>query len=231
MNEDFFIIIDRDTFMNNLWIFGLALAFYSGAWASDAAPKKINRPYFLRIKDKIPNDSLTAPAGSLEDANGQTLNADVNITPPDAGVMDQLSDPGLFEKIRKTKSVETAVNRFYWHSDGDLDYCHYQDMEGNHWYGWSDDGGFNWVLWRGHRYWWHDPFARHWLYYYQGYWWRADGQTHRQHQQRQRFLGFGSGRGFPHTAYSAAKFAVKGFTEALSTDLKINAPHIKCSTW
>jgi NAD(P)-dependent dehydrogenase (short-subunit alcohol dehydrogenase family) len=34
---------------------------------------------------------------------------------------------------------------------------------------------------------------------------------------------------FPHTAYSAAKFAVKGFTEALITDLRLNAPHIKCS--
>ena len=33
----------------------------------------------------------------------------------------------------------------------------------------------------------------------------------------------------PHTAYSAAKFAVKGFTEALVTDLALNAPHIKCS--
>ena len=32
-----------------------------------------------------------------------------------------------------------------------------------------------------------------------------------------------------HTAYSAAKFAVKGFTEALITDLRRNAPHIKCS--
>jgi NAD(P)-dependent dehydrogenase (short-subunit alcohol dehydrogenase family) len=32
-----------------------------------------------------------------------------------------------------------------------------------------------------------------------------------------------------HTAYSAAKFAVKGFTEALVNDLKLNAPHIKCS--
>ncbi len=31
------------------------------------------------------------------------------------------------------------------------------------------------------------------------------------------------------TAYSAAKFAVKGFTEALITDLRVNAPHIKCS--
>ena len=37
------------------------------------------------------------------------------------------------------------------------------------------------------------------------------------------------GLGVPHTAYSAAKFAVKGFTEALMTDLRLNAPHIKCS--
>jgi len=33
----------------------------------------------------------------------------------------------------------------------------------------------------------------------------------------------------PHTAYSAAKFAVKGFTEALMTDLKVNAPHVKAA--
>jgi len=37
------------------------------------------------------------------------------------------------------------------------------------------------------------------------------------------------GIGVPHTAYSAAKFAVKGFTEALINDLRLNAPHIKCS--
>ncbi|MEL7546523.1 MAG: SDR family oxidoreductase [Pseudomonadota bacterium] len=32
-----------------------------------------------------------------------------------------------------------------------------------------------------------------------------------------------------HTAYSAAKFAVKGFTEALVNDFRINAPHLKAS--
>ena len=37
------------------------------------------------------------------------------------------------------------------------------------------------------------------------------------------------GLGVSHTAYSAAKFAVKGFTEALMNDLKLNAPHLKCS--
>jgi NAD(P)-dependent dehydrogenase (short-subunit alcohol dehydrogenase family) len=33
----------------------------------------------------------------------------------------------------------------------------------------------------------------------------------------------------PHTAYSAAKFAVRGFSEALITDFRINAPHLHVS--
>jgi NAD(P)-dependent dehydrogenase (short-subunit alcohol dehydrogenase family) len=37
------------------------------------------------------------------------------------------------------------------------------------------------------------------------------------------------GPNVPHTAYCAAKFAVKGFTEALIADLRVNAPHVKCS--
>jgi NAD(P)-dependent dehydrogenase (short-subunit alcohol dehydrogenase family) len=37
------------------------------------------------------------------------------------------------------------------------------------------------------------------------------------------------GPNVPHTAYSAAKFAVKGFSEALITDLRANAPHVKVS--
>ncbi len=32
-----------------------------------------------------------------------------------------------------------------------------------------------------------------------------------------------------HSAYSAAKFAVKGFSEALINDFKVNAPHVKVS--
>lgn len=32
-----------------------------------------------------------------------------------------------------------------------------------------------------------------------------------------------------HTAYSAAKFAVKGFSEALVSDFRLNAPHLKVS--
>ena len=35
------------------------------------------------------------------------------------------------------------------------------------------------------------------------------------------------GPGIPHTAYSTAKFAVKGFSEALIEDLRVNAPHVR----
>jgi NAD(P)-dependent dehydrogenase (short-subunit alcohol dehydrogenase family) len=37
------------------------------------------------------------------------------------------------------------------------------------------------------------------------------------------------GPNLAHTAYSAAKFAVKGFTEALITDFRLNAPHLRAS--
>src|SRR5688572_24317255 len=37
------------------------------------------------------------------------------------------------------------------------------------------------------------------------------------------------GPGVPHTAYSSAKFAVKGFSEALLEDLRLHAPHVQVS--
>ena len=37
------------------------------------------------------------------------------------------------------------------------------------------------------------------------------------------------GLGMPHTSYSTAKFAVKGFTESLIQDFRSNAPHLKAA--
>jgi NAD(P)-dependent dehydrogenase (short-subunit alcohol dehydrogenase family) len=37
------------------------------------------------------------------------------------------------------------------------------------------------------------------------------------------------GPSMPHTAYSSAKFAVRGFTEALIADFRVNAPHLRAS--
>ena len=43
--------------------------------------------------------------------------------------------------------------------------------------------------------------------------------------------GFWASVGFltPHTSYAASKFAVKGFTEALINDFRLNAPHLKAA--
>lgn len=38
-----------------------------------------------------------------------------------------------------------------------------------------------------------------------------------------------AGPGVPHSAYSTAKFAVKGFSEAMIEDFRVNAPHVKVS--
>ncbi|MBH5371600.1 SDR family NAD(P)-dependent oxidoreductase [Bradyrhizobium glycinis] len=43
------------------------------------------------------------------------------------------------------------------------------------------------------------------------------------------FWGTSAGRNASQPAYVTAKHAVKGFTEALINDLRLNAPHIKCS--
>lgn len=165
--------------MNKLWVLSLFLGFTPALWADVSIPlHKIHPPYFLQAKDKLPRKDLACPDIPLQGPGGQTLDVAVDITPPGPRVLDRFSSPSLFEEIQRAKASETKLQRFYWHSTpGGLDYCHFKDLEGNQWYGWGGkDSDFNWVLWRGHRFWWHDPFAGHWLYYYRGYWWRADGQ-------------------------------------------------------
>jgi len=146
-------------------------------WAQDPTFPKVHRPYFLQAKDKIPNDALSAPSLSLIGPKGETLDMEVNIDAPPTIALDQFSDPFVFEQVKGEKKTESTPGHFYWHSAGEQTYCHLLDQEGNHWYGWIDDGKFDWILWRGHRYWWKDPFAGLWLYYFQGSWWRADGQA------------------------------------------------------
>ncbi len=163
--------------MKNFLMACLILA--QAVWAdTPAAPTKVHWPYFLRAQDKVPRKSLACPDVPPQGPGGQAWDPRASIQPPDPKVLDLFSSPALFEEIQRDKSRETQVQHFYWHATPrGLDYCHFQDLEGNHWYGWEGgDGNFNWVLGKGHRFWWRDPFAAHWLYYFQGYWWRADGQ-------------------------------------------------------
>lgn len=166
--------------MKTVWVWGCLFGLVQGVWADSSAPvQKLHQPYFLQAKDKIPRNDLACPDVNLQGPDGKPLDLQVNIQPSGSKTMDLFSAPGIFEAIQRQRPSETTPQRFYWHELDEMEFCHFEDLEGNHWYGWKDDveGKFNWVLWRGHRYWWHDAFAGHWLYYYQGVWWRADGQS------------------------------------------------------
>ena len=139
-------------------------------------PEKVFRPYFLSLQNKIPNTGLESPGGMIWGPDKKTLELRENTGAPDISTLRQLTFPDLFIALKQLKHTERSIGTFYWHQAGGLDYCHFPDREGNHWYGWISGGNFNWVLWRGRRFWWRDAFTGHWLYYYQGYWWRADRQ-------------------------------------------------------
>ena len=166
----------------NLKIFRLlilALAFLSlGTWAQGAtpAPKKINQPLFLKSSDKVP-DQVGSPEVPKKGNDGSPIRVEEAVDAPSVDILVELSNPALFEAIKVAKKEEKKINQAYWHRNGDWEYCHLRDAEGNNWYGWNDGKAFHWVLWRGNRYWWPDSFAGHWLYYARRYWWRADLQT------------------------------------------------------
>ena len=151
-------------------------------WAQTAgapAPKKIFPPLFLKSSDKVPLAGLSNPAVPDEGPDRSPLKVDEAIDAPATQILEELSDPDLFEILKGEKKEEPRIGQVNWHvgADFDLDYCHFRDEEGNHWYGWSDGQAFDWVLMLGNRYWWRDAFAGHWLYYARNHWWRADLQT------------------------------------------------------
>ena len=162
------------------WVLILAIGLFSveiPARGATPALKKISRPLFLKSADKVPG-ILGNPEVPKKGSDGSPLGVTEAIDAPPVDMMKKLSDPEIFEVIKKTKKTEeTRINQIYWHASGDWKYCHFRDAEGNHWYGWNDGQSFHWVLWRGNRFWWRDSFAGHWLYYFRNYWWRSELQT------------------------------------------------------
>jgi hypothetical protein len=159
-----------------LWSLFLSLAAVPWVWADPSMPVSLARPRFLTLLDKLPMHSAVVPEAPVKDTHGQTITAKGALLPPPAATMDFFSDPSLFLTIKKNKKSERDFRYFYWHGSIGPDYCHYRSLEGDHWYGWVEQGYFYYVLWKGNRFWWRDPIADHWLYYARGVWWRSDGQ-------------------------------------------------------
>jgi hypothetical protein len=76
----------------------------------------------------------------------------------------------VVRNIQRQQRVEVVPNRYYWHVDGGIRYCHYFD-HGIHWYGFYHGPSFYWTRFYGDRWWWFDAGFGRWVYWWDGYWW------------------------------------------------------------
>jgi hypothetical protein len=73
-------------------------------------------------------------------------------------------------KILQFDRTERQVNRYYWHNDRNLNYCHYIDTTGYHWYGWYTGNKYFWTRHFNNRWWWYDADFDRWCFWNNGFW-------------------------------------------------------------
>ncbi len=85
--------------------------------------------------------------------------------------MARVNSVGFRSQIGGFNARETMVGHYYWHNYNGLNFCHYYDRWGCHWYGWYFGSAFYWSCWWGNYWWWYDPAYYRWCYWYDGWWW------------------------------------------------------------
>ncbi len=85
-----------------------------------------------------------------------------------------VQNPNLMKDIQARQHEELQTERYYWHDDGGVNYCHYLDRRGHHWYGFYNGQNYYWTRYQGNRWWWYDPAPQSWVYYDDGYWWNQN---------------------------------------------------------
>lgn len=107
------------------------------------------------------------------DCEGNLLTARLAVGLPCVERLGDLSNNrlGLPELCAK----ENLPTRIYWHQGGLGPYCHYVDFQGNDWFGWQEDGEFNWALAVQESLWVKESQDGRWLGYAKGnWWWKGD---------------------------------------------------------
>ena len=69
---------------------------------------------------------------------------------------------------------EAVPNHYYWHTWNGMNYCHYYDPWGYHWYGWYMGSGYFWTRYYANNWWWYDSAMARWCYWNNGGWWWQD---------------------------------------------------------
>lgn len=78
------------------------------------------------------------------------------------------------DEIGRYNASERVVGKYNWHSFNGVNYVHYYDRWGGHWYGWWLGGGFFWTQYYWGSWWWYDPYWFRWCYWDGGWWWWQD---------------------------------------------------------
>lgn len=165
--------------MKKYFLVGLAMAFgmVQPVFAQDSTPTEtptpaLSKPVSLSAKERLSDSrryGLPAPPAQLNDGTPVTLENDVDDA-PSSQAMAGLVDPSSLDPMASANKDETTSGKYYWHSFKAGNYCHVK-KDGQDWYGWRTGDGFEWALWWGGRFWWHDNYAERSLYFNDGSWW------------------------------------------------------------
>jgi hypothetical protein len=83
-------------------------------------------------------------------------------------------DKAFTGQVLRFNTTERNAGQYYWHNYNGLNFCHYYDRWGHHWYGWWLGGSFFWTQFYWGYWWWYDPLYYRWCYWYDGWWWWQD---------------------------------------------------------
>ena len=77
---------------------------------------------------------------------------------------------GFRAQIGGFNRSENIANHYYWHTWNGMNYCHYYDPWGYHWYGWYLGSNCFWTRYYGNNWWWYDSAMGRWCYWSNGGW-------------------------------------------------------------
>ncbi len=88
--------------------------------------------------------------------------------------MTVVDSPEWQARVDQFSASENRPDHFFWHNDGGINYCHYLDASGYHWYGWYLGDQCFWTRNFNGRWWWYDSDYDRWCFWNNGFWWWQD---------------------------------------------------------
>jgi len=128
-----------------------------------AQPRRFERP-----SDRV-NDNLR-PVEPRFSESGEAIRKRRERRPPEEH-RSVMRNPELLRDIRDQQRSETSRDRYYWHNIGGVNYAHYYDDHGTHWYGFYHGPRFYWSRYYANNWWWYDGGSARWVFWWDNYWW------------------------------------------------------------